>query len=231
MVLFTKIYKKIKEKDLKISKCLNTFDVFLFFYHKGLTPLIRGLIYGLFLKKSHWMIFIGKNTKIQHASHLFLSKGCYIGDYSYLNCLSEHGVHLGKGVTIREFGWMQLTSQLENPGDKIIIGDNTYIGPYSKIGAAGPVIIGSYCQFGAGISIVAENHQFSSSEAIINQSVTRKGVVIGDDCWIGNNVIILDGVDIGSGCVIGAGAVVNKSIPENSIAVGVPARVINTRKK
>ena len=47
-----------------------------------------------------------------------------------------------------------------------------------------------------------------------------------DDVWIGANVTILPGVTIGNNVVIGAGAVVNKDIPDNSLAVGVPARVI-----
>lgn len=51
-------------------------------------------------------------------------------------------------------------------------------------------------------------------------------VTIGDNCWIGGDVTIMPGVTIGSGSVIGAGAVVSKSIPENSLAYGVPCRVI-----
>ena len=55
-----------------------------------------------------------------------------------------------------------------------------------------------------------------------------KPIVVGNDVYIGNNVIILPGVTIGSNVVIGAGAVVTKDIPDNSVAVGVPARVIKT---
>ena len=55
-----------------------------------------------------------------------------------------------------------------------------------------------------------------------------KPITLGDNVYIGNNVIILPGVTIGSNVVIGAGAVVSKDIPDNSLAVGVPARVIKT---
>lgn len=55
-----------------------------------------------------------------------------------------------------------------------------------------------------------------------------KPIVVGSDVYIGNNVIILPGVTIGSNVVIGAGAVVTKDIPDNSVAVGVPARMIKT---
>lgn len=55
-----------------------------------------------------------------------------------------------------------------------------------------------------------------------------KPVSVGNDVYIGNNVIILPGVNIGNKVVIGAGAVIAKDIPDNSVAVGVPARVIKT---
>lgn len=55
-----------------------------------------------------------------------------------------------------------------------------------------------------------------------------KPIKIGDNVYIGNNVLLLPGVSIGNNVVIGAGAVVSRSIPDNSVAVGVPARVIKT---
>lgn len=55
-----------------------------------------------------------------------------------------------------------------------------------------------------------------------------KAIHIGDDCWFGGSVIVLPGVKIGNGCTIGAGSVVTKDIPDRSIAVGNPARVIKT---
>lgn len=55
-----------------------------------------------------------------------------------------------------------------------------------------------------------------------------KPIVVGDNVYFGNNVIILPGVTIGSNVVVGAGAVVSRDIPDNSLAVGVPAKVIKT---
>ena len=55
-----------------------------------------------------------------------------------------------------------------------------------------------------------------------------KPVVIGNDCWIGGNTTIMPGVTIGKGCTIGAGSVVTKSIPDFSVAIGSPARVVKT---
>ena len=55
-----------------------------------------------------------------------------------------------------------------------------------------------------------------------------KPIIVGNNVYIGNNAIILPGVIIGDNVIIGAGAVVSKDIPSNSVAVGVPARVIKT---
>ena len=225
---FTFIFFLVKRKKIDISAELGFRDLFTYFISKGGMPLVRGVLIFPFIH-SKGLIFLGKAVQISYKHKFFVGKSCYVGDYSIINCLSKGGVHFGNYVTVREFAWVQLSSGLSNPGERIFIGDHTYIGPYSKIGAAAPITIGKFCQIGANVSFIAENHQFEGEVKIFDQSVSRKGITIGDDCWIGNNVTILDGVNVGSGCVIGAGAVVNKSIPDKTVAVGVPAKVIRKR--
>ncbi|WP_247647298.1 DapH/DapD/GlmU-related protein [Arthrobacter sp. E3] len=57
----------------------------------------------------------------------------------------------------------------------------------------------------------------------------RDSVLIGQDVWIGGSSVVLSGVEIGDGSIIGSGSVVTRDIPENSIAVGVPAKVVSKR--
>jgi acetyltransferase-like isoleucine patch superfamily enzyme len=97
---------------------------------------------------------------------------------------------------------------------------------------AGPgnITIGRDTMIASHTGIYANNHGFADLNVpIALQEVSAKGIEIGEDCWIGSGVRILDGVSIGRGSVIGAGAVVTKDIPPYSIAVGVPAKVIARR--
>lgn len=221
---FSKVKNKLQANNLNIK------DYLTYLTRKGVTPLMRGIYISLYrFNKIKIPFFKGKNTRIIHSNHLITGRFCYIGDFSYINCLSKKGVKLGDRVTIREFAWLQITSDTSNLGGGIVIGNETYIGPRCNLGAAALLSIGDKCQIGAGVSFIAENHSFSADSAIFEQGVTRKGITVGNDCWIGNNVIILDGVNIGDGVVIGAGAVVTKDIPANSVAVGNPARILKER--
>jgi acetyltransferase-like isoleucine patch superfamily enzyme len=112
------------------------------------------------------------------------------------------------------------------------MGDLSYIGCNAVLGAGGGGIqIGKNVLIGQGVSIHSENHNFKDAHQLIReQGISHKGVVIGDDVWIGSKSVILDGVTIGTGAVIGAGSVVTRSIPAYSLAVGVPAKVIGTRE-
>jgi len=82
----------------------------------------------------------------------------------------------------------------------------------------------------AGTIIIPANHGFHDrSKKICEQPISAKGITIGNDCWIGAGVRILDGVTIEDGCVIGAGSVVTKSVGPYTVIAGNPARVIKNR--
>jgi len=221
--------RTFRGKELRVSPDLRQVDVLMHLAQKGLGPFLRGLIVRPFLGRSRGAFFLGRGSKILSKNKLRVGKNVYIGAYGYIDCLSIDGVTLGDNVTIRENCWLQLTSRYENPGVSITIGNDVYIGPRAVLGAAAPVVIGDRCQFGANVSLVAENHKFEGSEEIFDQGVSRKGIEIGKDVWIGNNVTVLDGVTVGDGAVIGAGTVVTKSVPPRAVVVGVPGRVIKVR--
>lgn len=96
------------------------------------------------------------------------------------------------------------------------------------------VSIGDYCNFGPNVTIVTPLHPMLPDERrgiVCSDGKERflcyaKPVTVGNDCWFGANVVVCPGVTIGDNCVIGAGSVVTRSIPANSFAAGVPAKVI-----
>lgn len=109
----------------------------------------------------------------------------------------------------------------------IIIGEDTKFNKPSRIhaGESSNVIIGSNCLF-ANVNI-----RTSDSHSIIDMSTNERinpaeDIIIGDHVWIAENVSIYKGVGIGFGSIIGAGSIVTRDIPENSMAVGVPAKVV-----
>ncbi|QHT48751.1 acetyltransferase [Bacillus sp. SB49] len=121
-----------------------------------------------------------------------------------------------------------------NPENLLEIGEGCKIGDNVHIAAGQKVIIGDKCLFASKIYISDISHgEYSSSNRNSDPSIppddrplTTKPVTIGSNVWLGENVCVLPGVKIGNGCVIGANSVVNKNIPDNSIAVGVPAKVV-----
>lgn len=116
---------------------------------------------------------------------------------------------------------------INNAVGDIVIGDHTRIGIHNTI--IGPVAIGSHVNLAQGITVTALNHNFEDAEKRIDeQGVSTKQVVIGDDVWIGANVVVLPGVTIGMHCVVAAGAVVTKDVPPHSLVAGVPAKIIKT---
>lgn len=115
------------------------------------------------------------------------------------------------------------------------IGDNVWVNHYARIDASGGVKIGEGCQIGFSSAILSHSSHNAirlNGKKYIELDIEErlgyifKSVEIGEYTFIGGGVTILPGVKIGKGCVIGVGAVVNTNIPDYSIAVGIPAKII-----
>lgn len=205
-------------------------ELLCYLWKRGGVSWLRGIFHRHRFKTCNGRLFVGRHADILFPRYISVGRNVYIGDYTFMNGLSREGIRLGDNVRIREHVWLQVTSTLDNLGKGLVVGDNTYIGPRCVIGAAGGMTIGCHVLIGAAVDLLAENHVFSNADRLINeQGVTRKGIVIEDDVWIGNRAIVLDGVWVGRGAVIGAGAVVTKNVPPYAIVVGNPAREIGHR--
>ena len=114
-------------------------------------------------------------------------------------------------------------------GKHIRVGKRFFANFHFTVLDEAPVTIGDDAFIGPNVSIYTACHSIEPSERNTRME-WAKPVRIGNNCWIGGSVTILPGVSIGNNCTIGAGSVVVHDIPDNSIAVGNPARVVKRIK-
>lgn len=112
-------------------------------------------------------------------------------------------------------------------GENIFVGENFFANFNLTILDEARVVIGDNAFIGPNVGIYTACHPLNAAER--NSGVQwAKEVRIGNDVWLGANVVITPGVSIGNGVVVGAGAVVTGDLPDNVVAAGVPARIIRS---
>lgn len=192
-----------------------------------LGPKLRNIIYSTIFGQIGKAVYIQEGVEFIKTSCIEIGNGVFIFKGARLDARGHQNnkISLDDGVAIERnvnIGCLADTS--------IHISQETFIGPGVCISGPGNIKIGKRCLIAAYTGIYANNHNFSDPiEPIKYQGISRQGIVIENDCWLGHGVIVLDGVTIGEGSVIGAGSVVTKDIPPFSVAVGAPAKVIKTR--
>jgi acetyltransferase-like isoleucine patch superfamily enzyme len=170
--------------------------------------------------------YFSPSAVIHHDCTLFGPK-IFIGDKVVIYQAQGGGpVELGERVHVYGDTYIQTGS-----GGSIKIGRNSHVHPRCQISAyKSSVFIGQEVQIAANCAFYPYNHGIAPGKLIHEQELESKGdIVIEDDAWLGFGVIVLDGVRIGRGAVVGAGSVVSNDIPDEAIAVGVPARVVKMR--
>jgi acetyltransferase-like isoleucine patch superfamily enzyme len=216
---------QLRNPIFRFDQDLNSFALFQFVFSQA-TSLIRGFKTVLFFKHPHGML-LGRNVKFFNQPKIVWGNYLKLGDNVFVSGLGKVGVVFGNNVGIGANSRIVVSTSLNNLGAFIKIGDNVGIGEYAYLGGAGGLEIGRDCIVGQYFSCHPENHIFSNHHIPTRlQGVTRKGIKIGNNCWIGSKVTILDGVEIGDNCVIAAGSVVTKSMPSNTLIGGVPAKTI-----
>lgn len=140
-----------------------------------------------------------------------------------ITSISPNGVYLKRG---------------NHFGTAIRIGNGTRINGKFRAKGIGVMSIGKYCAFGENIRALTANHNLNTInlQVDLNKKLSvpfadtaRKNIAIGNNVWIGDNVIILPGVTIGDCAIVGAGAVVTKDIEPFSVNAGNPSRFLKYR--
>ena len=109
-------------------------------------------------------------------------------------------------------------------GLNITIGNNVFINQFCHFMDLGGITIGDDVMIGPKVNLVSAGHPLAPSER--RSGIVAKPIIIGNNVWIGAAATILPGVTIGNNAVIAAGAVVSRSVPADTLAAGVPARVL-----
>lgn len=188
------------------------------------------LVYGFFY--FHKLnCFISPSSTLRCRNMIKARGLLLVGPRCNIDALSEEGLFLGMGVSIGRNTTIECTGSLKCLGKGIKIGDNVGLGTHGFWGGAGGIEVGNDTIFGNYVSLHSENHNYADLDIPIRlQGVNRKGIKIGNNCWIGAKVTILDGTVLGNGCIVAAGAVVRGTFPDNAVIGGVPAKILKMRK-
>lgn len=204
---------------------ISTKDKLIIYMRTG-AKVLRGLWVRLFLKDAKGLFLVGKKARITHAGHISCGRNVKFEDFSEIHGLCSEGLIFGDNVTIGRGVMIRPSSYYGvDLGKGLKIGNNSSIGPHAYIGCSGMITIGDNVMFGPKCSLFAENHVFQDKDSTIkSQGVSQKGITIESDCWIGSNVVILDGVTIGQGSVIAAGTLITKDVPRGSVIMDIRNR-------
>ena len=160
---------------------------------------------------------------------------------------NHHGVVIEKGVVVLGYSPERFiasrvrisTGTILSFGDNctgyssVSIGEGSWIGQYNNFRAseAASIKLGANCLISEFCTLAAANHRVSKNMPVMKQEqdAQKRGIMLGDDVWLGAGCAVMAGVKIGSGCVIGANSVVTNSVPDYEIWAGVPARKIGER--
>ncbi len=138
-----------------------------------------------------------------------------------LEALDEGRLTIGEGTLLEPGCWLTL-----GPEAEIHIGAGCFLNRNTMLAASERIEIGDHTMLANGCFVGDSDHRFDDPETpITQQGFRRKGPVrIGDNCWLGVNVVVTGGVEIGSRCVVGANSVVTRDLPSHTIAAGAPAK-------
>jgi acetyltransferase-like isoleucine patch superfamily enzyme len=140
-----------------------------------------------------------------------------------LEALREGRLEIGPGVLFEPGVWITAPGQA-----RVRIGAGTFLNLGVMVAAQELVEIGEHCMLANGCFVSDASHRFDDRTIPITwQGFESKGPTrIGDNCWLGANVVVTSGVTIGERCVIGANSVVTHDMEPFTMAAGLPARVI-----
>ncbi len=151
-----------------------------------------------------------------------IGAGCFIAPTARIFGEPGRPVVIGDGCSIAADAF------LHGP---ITLGNGVSVNARANLdGGAKGIVVGSGTRIASGAALYAFDHGMDPDRDIRAQPVTSRGIVVGEDVWIGANAGVTDGVRIGDHAVVALGAVVTRDVPDWAVVGGVPARVLGDRR-
>ncbi|MFZ0488092.1 MAG: acyltransferase, partial [Arenicellales bacterium] len=194
----------------------------------GLGFFLRKKFYRLLFKKVGKGLIIGRNVSLRHPGNIVLGDNVTIDE----NCLidargaGDAGVELEDSVILNRGCMILAKNGPVRIARRTTVGSNSAIVSLSGVDIGEAVLLAGNCYLSAGSYNVDKGPSIIMDAGAYSTGPIR----IGAGAWLGTGVIVLDGVSIGAGSVVGAAALVNKDVPDNGIAVGIPAKVVRDRR-
>lgn len=187
---------------------------------------LRSRLYKSLFGAVDGKVIVGRNVVLRHPRKIRLGSGVILDDNSMVDAKGQdnRGIALGDGVFIGRGSIVYCKNGNITLGDRVSVSSSCTLFSSNDLTIGGGTLIGAYSYILSG-----GEYDLDSPVPFIDQDgmKTAGPLTIGDNCWLGTRVTVLDATgSIGDHCVIGAGAVVIKPLPSDSVAAGVPARVI-----
>lgn len=139
---------------------------------------------------------------------------------SPLMLMGVERISLGTDVLVRDGAWLAT----EGERSRLVVGDNCYIGHRVHLHSIDPVELGRRCVLADNVMVTSTDHGRTDRHDVHGTGA----VTIGDDVFLGQNVVVLGGVHIGHGATVAAGAVVVSDVPAGAVVGGVPAKQLRS---
>jgi len=180
---------------------------------------LRKFFFPLLLGKVGKGVVFGRNITLRHPHKIQVGDRTFVDDNAVLDAKGE----ANEGIRIGSHAFIGRNTILTCKEGSILVGDYCNISANCHLLSETEVSLGRYTFLAGECYLVAGgNHPIAdtSKPIMFQPSAAKGGIRVGEDCWLGAGVTVLDGVTIGKGSVVGAGAVVAASLPEYTYAVG-----------
>ena len=164
--------------------------------------------------EKHPQVSVGNHLKLGINNHFIL--------YPQLK-----KIVLGNTISLRNY----IHIIVQN-GASLEIKENVFLNNHCSINCLAHISIGENTLFGENVKLYDHNHSYERNDyglKVSHQEFSTAPIIIGKNCWLGSNVVVLKGVTIGDNCIIGAGCIIFKDIPANSTIVNQQELNIKTK--